>query len=178
LFSDQDMDTPSSEENSPKSSFSIKTHNLDSKGVEAFLPLTKRPPPPIPTKTPPPLPSRATIDRKLQKSNVTNGDLKGKGIITTTGDEGFYSSQEEHYSSTNYYTGQKSLELAGFHSRCIVATPNLLPSNHRSVQKPRDVKFRSNLKTKTVSNLTALEEHQVTDDGIITTVTHWREPYL
>jgi hypothetical protein len=45
-------------------------------------------------------------------------------------------------------------------------------------QKPSDLKFRAKLKSTVVSNLAVLEEHQVTGDGQVTTVTYWTEPYL
>lgn len=198
---DQDMDTPSSEENSPKSSF---TNNFEKKQIVKIhyqnpVALAKRPPPPIPTQKPP-IPSRAGIDQKLKTSNVDprvknvqhltvvkqenddsnhyKFDRKAAEIITPAGDEGFYSSQEDQQYSDQKSMYDSYLESLGLYSKCIVATPNLLPVNHRSVQKPKDVKFRSKFKAQTVSNLAALEEHQVTGNGLVTTVTYWTEPYL
>ena len=51
-------------------------------------------------------------------------------------------------------------------------------TNHRAVQKPSDIKNRSKLKTSATSNLSVLEEHQVSGEGQVTTVTYWTEPYL
>jgi hypothetical protein len=51
-------------------------------------------------------------------------------------------------------------------------------TNHRAVQKPSDIKNRSKLKTSAISNLSVLEEHQVSGEGQVTTVTYWTEPYL
>ena len=52
-------------------------------------------------------------------------------------------------------------------------------TNHRAVQKPSDIKNRSKLKApSSISNLSVLEEHQVSGEGQVTTVTYWTEPYL
>ena len=52
-------------------------------------------------------------------------------------------------------------------------------TNHRAVQKPSDIKHRSKLKApSSISNLSVLEEHQVSGEGQVTTVTYWTEPYL
>jgi len=231
---DRDMDTPSSEDNSPKSSFSNKAAKIEIKqrinhppplpddivGQIVPLPLAKRPPPPIPPVTQkPPVPSRAGIDRKLQKSNIipppppvrsvslncgniiTKDDSGRESDATTdindqdmcgkngpddnmvAGDEGFCSSHEDQHNNNNSNQLQKSiydnyLESVGLNSKSIVATPSRLLTNHRAMQKPSDIKFRSKLKSTTISNLAVLEEHQVTDDGLVTTVTYWTEPYL
>ena len=68
-----------------------------------------------------------------------------------------------------------------------------LTNHHRAVQKPRDIKYRSKLKSNSTSTLGVLEEHQVVSsvrDGgggcaagpdsaaAVTTVTYWTEPYL
>ena len=52
-------------------------------------------------------------------------------------------------------------------------------TNHRAVQKPSDIKNRSKLKApSSISNLSVLEEHQVSGEGQVTTVTYWTEPHL
>ena len=64
-----------------------------------------------------------------------------------------------------------------------------LTNHHRAVQKPRDIKYRSKLKSNSTSTLGVLEEHQVVssvggascagpDSAAVTTVTYWTEPYL
>jgi len=67
-----------------------------------------------------------------------------------------------------------------------------LTNHHRAVQKPRDIKYRSKLKSNSTSTLGVLEEHQVVssvgggggggcavpDGTAVTTVTYWTEPYL
>jgi hypothetical protein len=238
---DRDMDTPSSEDSSPKSSFSNKAAKIEIKprinqhpspvivldeAVQIVPSLAKRPPPPIPAPSilpvtqKPPVPSRAGIDRKLQRSGVVpppppvrsvslnsgpspskedsgresdatdidfHQDMCGRNGTddsTAAGDEGFCSSHEDqHNNNNNNNQLQKSLydsylESVGLNTKSIVATPSRLLTNHRAVQKPSDIKFRSKLKSTTVSNLAVLEEHQVTGDGLVTTVTYWTEPYL
>lgn len=97
------------------------------------------------------------------------------------GDEGFCSSHEDQHNNNN--NNQKAvydsyLESVGLNSKSIIVSPSRLLTNHRAVQKPSDIKFRSKLKSTAVSSLAVLEEHQVTGDGQITTVTYWTEPYL
>ena len=90
---DRDMDTPSSEDSSPKSSFStksaatkiieIKSQQPTSKMSDEPRPLTKRPPPPPPNTNQvakPPVPSRAGVNRKLQQGNSSSSS---KAVPTT-----------------------------------------------------------------------------------------------
>ena len=92
--------------------------------------------------------------------------------------EGFCSSHEDHHNnnvSRNVYDSY--LESIGLNTKSVVS-PSRQLTNHRAVQKPSDIKFRAKLKSTVVSNLAVLEEHQVTGDGQVTTVTYWTEPYL
>ena len=158
-----DMDTPSSEDGgSPKSSFN--------KGVVPLPPsgLTDRAknPPALPPRRnsstssssstgssggKPPVPSRAGVNRKLL---MKKPDEDSNGF---TGDEGFCSSHEDQ-------TNHKS------HNNNSTVSPSRQLTNHRGVQKPSDIKYRSKLRS--TSNLGALEEHQVISNAPITTVTY------
>lgn len=83
LSPDHDMDTPSSEDCSPKSSFSSKAAatKVEVKGrpsiasttvLPSTTPLKRPPPPPPPTGPKPPVPSRAGVNKKLCQSPPTS----------------------------------------------------------------------------------------------------------
>ena len=97
------------------------------------------------------------------------------------GDEGFCSSHEDHHNNNNNNVSRNVydsyLESIGLNTKSVVS-PSRQLTNHRAVQKPSDIKFRAKLKSTVVSNLAVLEEHPVTGDGQVTTVTYWTEPYL
>ena len=98
------------------------------------------------------------------------------------GDEGFCSSHEDHHNNNNNNNNNRAvydsyLESVGLNTKSVVS-PSRQLTNHRAVQKPSDIKFRAKLKSTAVSSLAVLEEHQVTGDGQVTTVTYWTEPYL
>ena len=139
------------------------------------------------------LPSNA--DEKENK--FSNGDR--------TTDEGFSSSHEDHHqqfssTSLNAHPGyDEYLSYAGLNQKSIIPSPPSATTghpptttglcnntnnqirtmtNHRAVQKPSDIKNRSKLKSSAISNLAVLEEHQVSGEGQVTTVTYWTEPYL
>lgn len=97
--------------------------------------------------------------------------------VSTRSDDGFSSSHEDSPSLISSGKG------AGPSSQIRQLT------NHRAVQKPSDIKFRSKLRSSTIppspsSGLSVLEEHKVVtssgcdpiSDG--TTVTYWTEPYV
>jgi hypothetical protein len=95
-------------------------------------------------------------------------------------DEGFCSSHEDN--SQQGRTSSKSydsfIDQAGLHQKSIVS-PSRLLTNHRGVQKPSDIKYRSKIKSTSSSNLAVLDEHQIIEGGAqVTTVTYWTEPYL
>ena len=96
------------------------------------------------------------------------------------GDEGFCSSHEDQHNNNNNHSRalyDSYLESVGLNTKSVIS-PSRQLTNHRAVQKPSDIKFRSKLKSSAVSSLAVLEEHQVTGDGQVTTVTYWTEPYL
>lgn len=95
------------------------------------------------------------------------------------GDEGFCSSHEDQHNNNNHSRAlyDSYLESVGLNTKSVIS-PSRQLTNHRAVQKPSDIKFRSKLKSSAVSSLAVLEEHQVTGDGQVTTVTYWTEPYL
>ena len=98
------------------------------------------------------------------------------------GDEGFCSSHEDHHNNNNNVNNSRAvydsyLESIGLNTKSVIS-PSRQLTNHRGVQKPSDIKFRAKLKSTAVSSLAVLEEHQVTGDGQVTTVTYWTEPYL
>lgn len=170
-------------------------------------PLDRRPPPPPPPPPPssenqspsqkPPVPSRAGVNRKLLRGGgpatppqpparstslrdlerVDSGRESDDNHMGYANDEGFCSSHEDNNNSSKNYNNY--LDQAGLQQKSIVS-PSRQLTNHRAVQKPSDIKYRSKLKSSVVSsNLAVLEEHQVTDGGgQVTTVTYWTEPYL
>ena len=142
----------------------------------------------------------------LKTSNVAEGKENNNNTINSSGDrtapdEGFSSSHEDHVKQ-GY---DDYLNYAGLNQKSVISPTAPAPqqpnttappppplnnnnqirtmTNHRTVQKPSDIKNRSKLKstssTTVVSNLAVLEEHQVSaGDGQVTTVTYWTEPYL
>ena len=117
----------------------------------------------------------------------------------SNGDEGFSSSHEDQNSlstpppppppppprTTSASAPQSSSSPEGDAQK-----GRQLTNHHRAVQKPRDIKYRSKLKSNSTSTLGVLEEHQVVssvggssgcagaDGAAVTTVTYWTEPYL
>ena len=62
-------------------------------------------------------------------------------------------------------------------------TPSATSTNHRTMLKPSDVKSRSNrksAKTKTDSDLSIVEEHEVSvnEGGKVKKITHWTVPFV
>ena len=120
-------------------------------------------------------------ERHVKTRLVNPSDVDG----VAAGDEGFCSSHEDHHNNNNIMNNNNNnravydsyLESIGLSTKSVVS-PSRQLTNHRAVQKPSDIKFRAKLKSTVVSNLAVLEEHQVTGDGQVTTVTYWTEPYL
>ena len=228
----RDMDTPSSEDTSPKSSFSNKSI-LANKLVSALgdnlvstVQLPEIPPRPIKAAAEgaikPPVPSRAGVNRKLQqgprpppvppartssmstsqKSYDDSGreesdDNAGDTINNVSteslvkSDDGFCSSHEESGRLRLAPASAPPRSGSGLSSSSSSASDSNVPAirqltNHRAVQRPSDIKFRSKLRSATIppsptslaSNLSVLQEHQVSSPGDGTTVTYWTEPYL
>lgn len=173
-----DMDTPTSSEDggSPKSSFN--------KGVIDNSP--KLTPPALPPRRnsstsssssscssgsggKPPIPSRAGVNRKLlmKKEDYFNNNNNNVNNVNGlfTGDEGFCSSHEDHHPTIkDHHHHHQSRHFNN------ASQPSRTLTNHRGVQKPSEVKYRSKLRS--TSNLGALEEHQVISNAPITTVTY------
>ncbi len=147
------------------------------------------PPNPVSNQQQPPLPparsTSLTTSNKLERADSgRESDLTsdagehlnfGEERLSSGGhDEGFCSSHEDNNNSNNSNNNSK-------------VNPSRLLTNHRDVQKPSDIKYRS--KIKSTSSLSVLEEHQVAaqgsgsglhqgQEGHVTTVTYWTEPYL
>lgn len=250
---DGDMDTPSSEDSSPKSSFSsksnkvveIKPRAVANKIAETVADETPEdtpsvtPPPPLQPRLPPrnsnsqseqskpPIPSRAGVNRKLNKppappapplrsSSVkslndtdridsgresdgfnTDLDLSLNNVsseslfATSRSDDGFSSSHEERVPPLP----PPRTSSSGNANNNDMSTIRQL-TNHRAVQKPSDIKYRSKLRSATIPpsstsvlsatntlNLGVLEEHHVTQSpgsgsSDVKRVTYWAGPYV
>ena len=198
-----DNDTPSSQESSPKSSFLSKSSEPRlpppvsetlKENQEKVLPKAScGPKPPVPSRAginrllmqsntslvspPPPLPpvrstSLAVVNLERadsgRESDLTTSDveLHGGKKQTSSQDEGFCSSHEDSSGSS---TGRQAKFI-----------------NHRSVQKPSDIKLRSKA-TKlaaaaaaATTNLAVLEEDYPSsgNSANVTTVTYWTGSFL
>ena len=204
---DRDMDTPSSEDSSPKSSFSSK---MSSTKVETkppppaklagATPPSKRPPPPPPplaTGPKPPVPSRAGVDKLLSRSpngptspSAPQPPVRTTSLTTISVDRADSGRESDLTSDVDHPSFKRQLFLCnqdeGFfsshedgHASGQRSSARMI-RNHREVLKPSDLKFRGKAKATSTSNLAVLEEHQVTGCGgsQVTTVTYWTEPYL
>lgn len=109
---------------------------------------------------------------------------------SVTGDEGFSSSYEDHHQPKTPPPVPPPRSILGGNSDGDLNQKSVrMLTNHRAVQKPSDIKYRSKLSkssfsggsnlVSSTSNLGVLEEHQVSAEaGQVTTVTYYTEPYL
>lgn len=160
----------------------------------------------------PPVPSRAGVNKKLNKppappappvrtssmksslKEVDSGrdsddfatdpetslnNISTESLATNRSDEGFHSSHEDFTKTGGHQPPLPPPRNSG-------AIPDIRQlTNHRAVQKPSDIKYRSKLRSATIPpspGLGVLKEHQVVTSsgeiGDVTTVTYWTEPYL
>jgi len=191
-----DTTSPSSEDGSPKSSFSTKVEVKPRlvqahSSVVSAIPMTPGPKPPVP--------SRAGINRLLQTgtSNPTAPPIPVRSTSLNSshlervdsGRESDLTSDVEHVSQGKPLSSEVSAPVGsngggqdeGF---CSSHEDNVRPAQanhrHRDVQKPSDIKHRYKAKLASYpSNLAVLQEHQVTKaasaetSGGVTTVTHY-----
>ncbi len=118
-------------------------------------------------------------DNMTSYAATTSTARSSSSVQSLTGDEGFSSSHEDHLNPAPPPPPPRTTSATGDDSQRV----RQLTNHHRAVQKPRDIKYRSKLKSNSTSSLGVLEEHQVaaTEDGsgaAVTTVTYWTEPYL
>ena len=238
LMEDRDMDTPSSEENSPKSSFSNKDNKL-----RVNVDKSEMPPQLLPKGATgdqlvkPPVPSRAGVNKKLNKSasepstpteppprpplrttsskpfkedrfdsgresDATDAEMN-LSTLTTPPHNSPLASPGTHWSSRSDDGFSSSHEDTGRphpppRSSSMTTSELQIPTirqltNHRAVQKPSDIKYRSKLRSSTIppSNSYSggttshpggtLDNDQMTTTGSVgdmTTVTYWSGPYL
>ncbi len=154
---------------------------------------------------PPPPPVRNSDLTKIISTSFDSGREESDGFATDSSsnvvsskDEGFSSShealsQEGEQSSSPPppqpppRTSSSSSSSSSGDQQQHVTIRQL--SNHRTMQKPSDIKHRSKLRSNTippsvnvVTRLGVLREHQVVttdgENGEKTTVTYWTEPYL
>jgi hypothetical protein len=127
-------------------------------------------------------------------STASGRTTASSSVISFNGDEGFSSSHEDHQNPCPPMPPPRTTshvleaDCQRTQSSSSSSSARQLTNHHRAVQKPRDIKYRSKLKSNSTSSLGVLEEHQVVtsggvgpgDDGAggVTTVTYWTEPYL
>ena len=206
--------SPSSEtDSSPKSSFSTKSSSAAAaaanppQSTKVIEIKSSLPPPPPPlaaaAASKPPVPSRAGVNKKLLK---TPPPAPPPPVPARTDTSGLLLERDHHVTITTLNSLASEAKDEGFISEdttpgdCGTVNNNLptpMTRNHRSVQKPSEVKQRSQkgaLKggaAATSSRVTprppklgrVIEEHPVTghcetNSGKVTTVTYWTEPYL
>ncbi len=118
-------------------------------------------------------------------STVADDEITSKDDSETaslvTNDEGFSSCQEEAPKHFEHFLAENGLNQGLLQQARTIETPSASVTNrHNTCQKPSDVKNRRYLRPKS-SELTVLEEHEVTVDGAdgkVKTVTHWTGPFV
>ena len=204
--------SPSSEtDSSPKSSFSTKSSSAAAaaanppQSTKVIEIKSSLPPPPLAAAaaSKPPVPSRAGVNKKLLK---TPPPPPRPPVPARTDTSGLLLERDHHVTITTLNSLASEAKDEGFISEdttpgdCGTVNNNLptpMTRNHRSVQKPSEVKQRSQkgaLKGGAAATSSrviprppklgrVIEEHPVTghcetNSGKVTTVTYWTEPYL